>query len=1371
MKLQRYISTLLLAFSTLSAAMAYDANGANVYYDNTASQWASVQLLIGHSTWSSGIGLSKVPNTNNLYYSSVTWGGYGSFLFISDSNGAIWGGEGKSPDNRKTWAANYSATNYSWGLNNGSSLFVSTGTAKGAAINGIWLNKGYTDLNYTQTIQKHTSTDGGSTFTDTEVASGAVTASTYVLSGVAATGAASASIASTATTTSMTVSAARTATVTLTATPADGYRFSGWYNGTAQVSAATTYTYTATDANTYTARFTEIPQTPSVAVVPAVSSINEQEYLQLTITLSNLVDGTGYAYRIKAGDNTLSTITSVQNGESTYTATSLLAAGTYSIVVELYTTADNTVISTATISDFTVVPCLYFKNTLGWSGVYAYLFSDNAWWDDGTGVHPAAPTKITAGQMTRLGESDVYYYPLSTDCQYVAFSETDMTEYNEFYQGKAVYRGDKTAAVNMFIPDPDQTPSVTNENKYYSTGVWMCYTSTASGYYLTGAFNTWSKDANPFTAANANTYTFTTTVALGAATTYSFKLYRTKDDNSYFYGSSATITQTNCSDIAFDANTNTDAQITTTSAGGYVFTLTFNEGKLLLSVKYPVSTGDYRLAYREGTESAPTKFHPAHTLRQNSSATTAAPSYDTVSFFVDKSASSAILLQQCTDASGTEPTWTTQTTYAVSDISAITATGVYNFIVQQNGSSATLQTDQTHAYTGNYYIRTDVASGGWNDYRSSTNRMTYSDYAHSNGENFDYYYCAWVLSGRNVKYTVANAYSECVSDTLAGDDITGFTNELCPANANIRYAWNSQTNALSRAYIDGAGESETEFLVLHGNTASGAAHIYTTTDGDAQSAITFADKGNWVYQIDIYANPNALVKLTAKYNTNTQYLKGAESTTFSDDDYTIIGGSADSDTKYRLRVVYDFKTNHLVGAWLPSGEITTTEVINANMMIVRNHQEGATQITFNGEDARLTQVQTVYGVLTLDKATLNNTALSQYERALYWISFPFDVSLNEVFGFGEYGKHWILEYYDGAERAEKGLWKESKYRYWKFVSESERKDFVMKANMGYVVGLDLDELTSSSSVFANTDQVALYFPSKTQVSTVKQQNVTVTLDEYKCTITRDNRNIYDSNWHLMGVPSFADNTLSYSSDSEDEKVGFYYQWDATTNGFTVQKTGSTAFRAMYAYLVQYAGDITWTAVSGVVQSLAARRSPSYAQQTYTLRLQLLTNGNALDQTYIQWQEESATSGFDFNLDLAKTVNNKGSNLYSLIGVDSIQAAANVLPLDDVQTVVPIGLYCNKAGDYTFSLPDGMEGWMPVLVDNETHTSTNLLLSDYTVHLSAGTHDKRFVLRLQGCTTGGDTQSVKNGEDTLQKLLINGHLYIRQGTRLYDVLGR
>jgi hypothetical protein len=81
--------------------------------------------------------------------------------------------------------------------------------------------------------------------------------------------------------------------------------------------------------------------------------------------------------------------------------------------------------------------------------------------------------------------------------------------------------------------------------------------------------------------------------------------------------------------------------------------------------------------------------------------------------------------------------------------------------------------------------------------------------------------------------------------------------------------------------------------------------------------------------------------------------------------------------------------------------------------------------------------------MTFDKYFLNNRAedgshlsdadkQSPYARALYWISFPFDVKLSEVFGFGEYGDYWIMEYYDGEARAKNGLWADTD-TYWKYI--------------------------------------------------------------------------------------------------------------------------------------------------------------------------------------------------------------------------------------------------------------------------------------------------------------------------------------------------
>ena len=86
------------------------------------------------------------------------------------------------------------------------------------------------------------------------------------------------------------------------------------------------------------------------------------------------------------------------------------------------------------------------------------------------------------------------------------------------------------------------------------------------------------------------------------------------------------------------------------------------------------------------------------------------------------------------------------------------------------------------------------------------------------------------------------------------------------------------------------------------------------------------------------------------------------------------------------------------------------------------------------------------------------------------------------------------------------------------------------------------------------------------------------------------------------------------------------------------------------------------------------------------------------------------------------------------------------------------------------------GMVVELIDYETNTTTNLLLSDYTVTLSEGTYEQRFMLHIQpeksgvstniGQITGGDIDA-----NSVQKYIIDGHLYLKKDGIIYDAQGR
>ena len=785
-------------------------------------------------------------------------------------------------------------------------------------------------------------------------------------------------------------------------------------------------------------------------------------------------------------------------------------------------------------------------------------------------------------------------------------------------------------------------------------------------------------------------------------------------------------------------------------------------------------TGDYRMVYVESEvigQAPYTKFHPAHSISKITEGT----KQETVSFYINKDGQNpAILLQQCA-IDDTTIEWTTidvQTIngndganpaiahapakkavelYIGEGCPAITGNGVYNFVLEQtnvDSHTAQILVDEIEPYNGNYYIRTYCTKGGWDNYQE--NPMTYSETARSHG-GYDYYFCEWILRGKNIKYAVANDYSFCISDTLSSDDITNAS--TLPADANVRFTWNSETNHLERAYLAGSGNASDRFLVLEGDETLKDVNGSELNSNEA----IFKDLEDWQYQVDVKADNNTKVKLTAKYNNQVQYFKGSAT-----EKVQILEGGTRA---YKIRLIYDFKTNYIITA-LIDDEPITEEIAFEEVMIIREHHNPAQSL--NITTGSITGIKNLYAVMTFYKDQLNDDKKTEHERALYWVSFPFDVKLDEAFGSGNYGDHWIMEYYDGAERAEKGGWVDATY--WKLIKNPT--DIILKAGVGYVLCLDLDKLGKSSPVYGKSDHINIYFPSAADISTISAQALEdVEVPAHDCTINRPtpdgDRTTRDDNWNIIGVPSYTD----VNSDIIEQVggiVNFYYQYNAVDNTYSPEATTATSFKTMHAYMVQYAGTIHWSNlyVAPIPAQMAARRNAQNKNQ-YTLRLALQQEGTDHDHTFIRLQEDNATAEFDMNYDLCKIINS-GANIYTMI--NDVEVAANVLPVEE--RVIPLGLDIHETGNYTFAMPDGTDGITAILIDYETGKETNLLLADYTTELREGTNNERFALRVRPNHVATEVETIIDGANgQIQKYIINGALYILNNGQLYDAQGR
>ncbi|MGN0236385.1 MAG: InlB B-repeat-containing protein [Paludibacteraceae bacterium] len=827
-----------------------------------------------------------------------------------------------------------------------------------------------------------------------------------------------------------------------------------------------------------------------------------------------------------------------------------------------------------------------------------------------------------------------------------------------------------------------------------------------------------------------------------------------------------------CSENSIGEGNTQNIQITVSEPQDITFTFDYETKELTVTyAKDNLNT--YRLVYVEELDGTPQVFHPSHTIAAAEEGTRT----DTISLYIkpfERKAEGSnpnncyVVLQQMTGNSLRSMDWVESRRIDIKEQKDIFRTnGVYNFVLVQDGSGVSLPMERVHPYSGDYYIRLGLDR----DYRSSEKVFRFSDYASKYDERFDHYFCQYT-EGSDVRFCVACDYSECVSDTLVqepeGDPHHDYTdaNGKLLHNANVRFMWNSEDNSTDRAYLAGAGEN------LHLLSAEG---IYNLGSSESNTDIVLSDANDWVYQADITADTGARVKLKVlPYNgaTEYRYFKGEEGDFTNANTVQLIGGATGQ--RLSVRVIYDFKSNHLICAWLPGSSsegIKDTLVLESDLILIREEHQDAQQITFSDDKACITKVSQVYGVISLPKTHFDDTSVSDNAKKFYWISFPYDVHLSEVFSVLTYGKDYIVKYYDGESRAREGFWADSP-SFWRVYGSTE--GVTLHKGTGYLLHVNINNI---GSFFTNDNtSVNIYFPSaNTDSLTISGDIESVEVPVHACSITRDHRNIYDSNWNLIGVPSWANiNEMGLPTATEIEgiSVQFLYDYQPATNDYKVIEAGSYNFGSMKAYMVQFAGTINWKEKTTTPAQKQMRASEAGSIADKTIRIELLRGEESLDHTYVQLSEnEDISNEFDLNSDLTK-IQNAGSNLYTLIGSEQIEAAANILPYSEQTIYVPLGVSVDRDGAYTFALSEEMEGMDVRIADAETGYTHNLLFSPYEVSLTAGTYTRRFSLEIHASSevTTEHSETDASGE-RLRKVLLDGHLIIQRGEKVYDAQGR
>ena len=1203
--------------------------------------------------------------------------------------------------------------------------------------------------------------------------------------------------------------------VTFTATPKIGYIFSGFY----------------IDAECNTKLSDENPYT-----ISDIKS-NKSVYAKFTEKLYNVTYNNGETTTtIQAGIASHPEITAQHIDGRKFTGWE-----TYGVSVA-NSTAKTTTISyvdmgvndhrvTATYGDLDVI---YFNNQISgtWDPtemyVYfykaAYPYFDNSGagssyngggsWDPTCMMKKGIPmTKIEGTTIWKAEydkEDSEYFAYSSEDIKMVAFNDHRQDNTARFTGCSVVYV-DFNSCMNMYVQDKTEGFGKQYEQNpqawYRNNGFWKNYDAANSGLYLKIA-NVTSGDGQAFdTKEGPDSYSTSlhlNTESAGAST-YDFYLYISSCNGSHYSKESGQIYSDNPAIdlLKWNNEPGSDKKVTlhATATGSYKFIITHNnDNTLTLRVEYPVCVGDFRVVSVIGG-----KAHDNGYIYRSS-----ATEDEKASFYVTNDAT--VKLQKCTAISGANVTWTDVQSIS---ISGLDNPGYYNYTITHDGANASIAA--AGKYEGNFYLRTDVAPGGWSNYLTNAgNIIQENEYGMNEAQTFKFThaYTNHVGHGGNVKFVIANDYSKCISDTLVKDDfITDNAGNLPSGkDANVRFMWNKNTNETKRAYIGGSALTTDRYLVLLGNTttineeikhlmvdANGVAFPEggTGRDGLHADEAIFTDLGNWIYQVNIKAFSGAAVKLMADFAGKTQYFVGAEGNE-TGSWRTIMAGS-ETKNPYTIQVVYDFKSNRLVAGFVPDGqEISSDIVLNGDLLLLREMQEDAKQIKF-GEAAQgqnpysISQIDHIYCGLQINKghAGQNDGMIgstnNDYAKTMYWISFPFDVNINEIFGLDGYGQKWIIQKYNGAERASKGWFKgDGTKTFWEFMDYNE----TMKAYEGYLFLLDANYFNETNDKvweIGTVDHITFYFPSASgNIGIINKSEYTQEVPAHKCDIKREfnigteqdpimvSHEQTDSYWNVIGVPAFQNKSMALSTTEVDTKMKAIYQWNSTYNTYdVVALQNNFEFKTMYAYMVQFGGDITWSDVSVVNNPTEAQGGPApkyaYADEKNYM-IELFFNGNdAEDHTYINLADEASTD-FVLNEDMMKIDNAGFPNIYSFAG--NYNVAYNETKKDN-QTVM-LGVSAPKDGNYTFAMPKDFSGTAK-LVDLVEGITTDLNVANYSVDLNKGTYNNRFQLVLEvEAKTPTSIENVDCGwwmeDGKTQKLLRNGNIYLINGGRVYNATG-
>ncbi len=348
-----------------------------------------------------------------------------------------------------------------------------------------------------------------------------------------------------------------------------------------------------------------------------------------------------------------------------------------------------------------------------------------------------------------------------------------------------------------------------------------------------------------------------------------------------------------------------------------------------------------------------------------------------------------------------------------------------------------------------------------------------------------------------------------------------------------------------------------------------------------------------------------------------------------------------------------------------------------------------------------------------------------------------------------YGTTWLLKSYNETSRANNG----------DADSEDESNWDMLPAEPGTIEGTRGYELYSLSKYYRE-----FYFP----VTLPSTPQTEVALDYTQGTADKEHWG-----WNALCSPLLGIYKQTFSDPSDAIKVSKLQPWGRYQQYLPDSICPAVPFyyQAPSAKTLDFSGDEM------------ILKAPLHEWQlrvsTQWLRLTLSDQaGQTLDETNIFTHPDKFTIGYEPGYDVTKLSLQGGKALlYSELPCGKLAFAA--VPDSLAKTLIPLTVYADNQEYFTFHLSNNAYHdrlTCVLLCDLETGAVTDLLQSDYTTVISAGTVRNRFYITClftdgQDIVTDLDNVLHNGSQQEVRKILYNDHIYIIRNGLIYDITGR